>query len=626
MAAPKIPVYTPILTPEDAAAVEATVASGWVSGTAPVVGRFERAFADYCGARGGAAVNSGTTALEVALIALGVGPGDEVLLPALTIISCAQAILAVGATPVLVDVDPRTWGLDVDAALRRVGPRTRAVMAVHLFGHPVDLDRLRPLRDRGIALLEDAAQAIGSRVRIHGEFVRCGSVGDAAAFSFYANKSITTGEGGMVLGASPPIVDRARSAANLFFGREHRYRHEELGRSYRMSGIQAALGLSQLARLDALLERKRSVDQRYRERLDDFDRVSFIETQPWAAPVPWMVAVRLHGAEASEVQRRLAERGIDSRRLFVGLHEQPALRGRGVDGDRGFEVTEALSRHGLYLPSSPDLDTAQIERVCDTLREVLHPSTRTASSREFGPRYASVYDAIYADKPYALEVDRVLAALARFGDAPPARVLDLGCGTGRHAQLLAKRGLAVTAVDRSESMLVAASDESEVRFVQSDIAALSLDVEPFDAALMMFAVLGYQATDEQLSRSLAAVRAHLRPGGLFVADFWLTGAVLQQPPAERATQFTADGQAWVRRARPHHDRERNVVTVHFDLEDEHGVTQSTEVHRVRHFDEPQLRAALAEADLELVHLGNWPDIDAPPTHDGYSACLIARAR
>lgn len=365
-----ISMYEPWLTNEDAVAVQRAVSDGWISGRSPNVTTLEQRFAAYLGATAGVAVSNGTAALELSLRALGVGPGDEVICPSLTIISCARAIVRVGARPVFVDVDEGTHGLDVEAALAHVTERTRALLAVHLHGIPVDLERLLPLRERGVAIVEDGAQAIGSEVELGNQWVRCGSVGDLATFSFYANKSLTTGEGGMIVGRSEAVVGRAREAGNMFFGKTQRYRHEELGSNARMNGMAAALGLSQLGRIDAILARKRLVEASYREALRDEARVRFPTVPAWAAPVPWMVAVVLD-AEAESVAASLRTHGIESRPFFVGMHAQPALRALGLDLPRSLPVTERLSRHGLLLPSSPTLTEPEIHRVCGALRSAL---------------------------------------------------------------------------------------------------------------------------------------------------------------------------------------------------------------------------------------------------------------
>jgi perosamine synthetase len=369
-----VPVYEPVLTEDDALAVADAVRSGYVA-AGPAVAAFEGAMASLTRMPHAVGVSSGTAALELAVAALGIGPGDEVILPSFTIVSCARAVVEAGATPVLVDVDPGTFSLDVEQVRARVTERTRAVMGVHVYGHPFDVEAVRgAIGGRAVALIEDAAEAHGAEVVAGGAWTPCGGAGDLSVFSFYANKAITTGEGGMVLARDGAKAARVRSLANLAFGEERRYEHAELGHNYRMGNAQAALGLSQAKRIDAIVAAKRRVGSWYRERLS---RIAGIELQaraPWARPVDWMAALVLAddaGLDARGLAGALRERGIDTRPFFLGMHEQPALHARGLfDGER-HPVSERLARRGLLLPSSPALDEATVERVTRAVAEVV---------------------------------------------------------------------------------------------------------------------------------------------------------------------------------------------------------------------------------------------------------------
>jgi perosamine synthetase len=613
------------VTDDDVRAVKAAAEDAWVSGAGPQVAELERRVSAYCGAGHGAATSSGTSALEIALTALRIGPGDEVICPSLTIISCARAILAVGATPVFVDVDPMTWGLDVEAALARVGPKTRALLAVHLFGWPVDLERLEPLRERGVFVVEDAAQAMGSEVRVGGRWRRCGGVGDLATFSFYANKTITTGEGGMVIGADEEVIARARRAASLFFGETERYRHEELGHGARMNGLGAALGLSQLGRIDETIRRKREIGDAYRDALSDLD-VRMAEMPDWARPVPWMAAVVVP-PDAREVMAELDARGIETRPFFVGMHRQPVLEARGIAVDGDFPETDLLSRHGLYLPSSLSLTSSEIARVADALRDALRRRSPTRAC--FGAEYARHYDAIYGDKPYQREAEAIRDLLETESDAPPKRVLDLGCGTGRHARALAGLGFEVTGVDRSPAMIAEAEarcqETSRVRLFVQEIEELDLGEEPHDAALLLFTVLGYLGDDERIVRALTRVRGHLRPGALLIADVWDREAVLAEPPTNGDVELTTEDGPLFRRASAEHLSDEDRVRVRYQIHDAEGQTLCEELHEVRYFDEESLRTLLSRAQLTLESFAPWPRLRKSRRRRDYTVHVVARA-
>ena len=356
------------------------VRSGWVSSAGEFIERFEEAWARYCGRRHGIAVANGTVALQAALACLDLEPGDEVIMPTFTIVSCALAAVYNGAVPVLVDADPRTWCMDVAQVEARITPRTRAIMPVHVYGHPVDLDPiLRLAGARGIAVVEDAAEAQGAeyiadRDAARPEWRRCGGFGEMSCFSFYANKLVTTGEGGMIVTDDPRLAERARSLRNLCFGRGRRFLHEGLGFNFRLTNVQAALGLAQVERMDGIVARKREIGAAYRARLADLAGVQLPVEEPWARQVYWMNGLVLSegsGMDASALATALAQRGVETRPFFLGMHEQPALLRRGLFAGASFPVAERLARQGLYLPSGLALTDDQLETVCRAVREVL---------------------------------------------------------------------------------------------------------------------------------------------------------------------------------------------------------------------------------------------------------------
>lgn len=363
---------TPLLGGNELRYLTECVETGWVSSEGPFVERFEHELAAAVGRRHGIAVCNGSAALDVAVAALGIGAGDEVIVPTFTIISCAAAIVRAGATPVFVDSDPDTWAMDVAAVEARVTPRTRAVMPVHVYGLPVDMDPLLELaRARGLAVIEDAAEAHGLTYRGR----PCGGMGDVSTFSFYANKHVTTGEGGMVLTDDDAVAARCRELRNLCFRPEARFVHEELGWNYRMSNLQAAVGVAQLEQLPGFLLRKRAMGERYTELLADVPglclptpRVAYADNGYWVYGVVLDEAVAM---DAREAGRRLGARGVGTRPFFWPLHEQPVLQRMGLSSPHPLPVAERLARRGLYLPSGLALTPEQIGEVADAVRAVL---------------------------------------------------------------------------------------------------------------------------------------------------------------------------------------------------------------------------------------------------------------
>ena len=369
-----IPVNEPLLSGNEMKYVSDCVATGWISSAGKYIERFEKEWAAYCARRHGVAVCNGTVALELALSALDLPRGGEVILPSFTIVSCIEAILRNGLVPVPADCDPQTYCLNVAEVRRAAGPKTVAVMPVHIYGHPVDMAALLPLcAERGLRIVEDAAEVHGAECLVNGQWRRCGGFGEVSCFSFYANKNITCGEGGMVLTDDDVLADRLQSRRNLCFGVRERFAHEDRGWNFRMTNLQAALGCAQLENIEHLLARKREMAARYDDGLRGLPlRTPHVET--WARSTVWMYAVVLDDAvpfDAVEFARRLAGEGVQTRPFFMGMHEQPVYRRMGMFNEVRCPVTERIYRRGLYLPSGQAISDAQIEQVIHSTRKVL---------------------------------------------------------------------------------------------------------------------------------------------------------------------------------------------------------------------------------------------------------------
>lgn len=367
-----IPVNEPLLDGNEERYLVECIRTGWISSEGPFVRRFEEEFAAKVDRRHGIAVSNGSVALQVAVGALGIGPGDEVIMPTFTIISCASAVVRSGATPVLVDADPETWNMVPDHIESKITPRTRAIMVVHIYGLPVDLDPILELAGRhGLAVIEDAAEVIGQTYRGR----PCGSFGDISTFSFYPNKHVTTGEGGMVLTNDPQLAERCRSLRNLCFTTERRFVHEELGWNFRMSNVQAALGVAQLERLAATVDRKRLIGRRYDGALAGASSFKTpIPSTSYADNIYWVYGIVLNDdvpLDATAVAEQLRSHKIGSRPFFWPMHEQPVFQNMGLFDSERYPVSERIARRGFYIPSGLALTEEQIDRVAESVEEVL---------------------------------------------------------------------------------------------------------------------------------------------------------------------------------------------------------------------------------------------------------------
>jgi len=375
-----IPVNEPLLGQRESEYLLECLRTGWISSAGRFIDEFEQKWAAYCGRKHGVAVSNGTAALQVAVDALELEPGDEIILPTFTIISCAVAVINSNCVPVLVDSDPETWCMDVTQIEKKITPRTRAIMPVHIYGHPVDMDPLQCLAAKhGLAIIEDAAEVHGAeylagRNAPDPVWRRCGSFGNLSCFSFYANKLITTGEGGMVLTDNDALAEKARSLRNLAFQSRRRFYHEDLGFNFRLTNIQAALGLAQLERIEQIIEKKRQMGSEYTERLESVAGLQLPVEKSWARNVYWMYGVVLKestGMNADQFASKLREKGVETRPFFLGMHEQPVFHKRGLFRDERYPTAERIARQGLYFPSGLALTPEQLSQVCDAVKEVL---------------------------------------------------------------------------------------------------------------------------------------------------------------------------------------------------------------------------------------------------------------
>jgi len=362
-----IPVNTPLLSGNELKYVTECIETGWISSEGSFVTRFETEFAQYVNRNHGIAVANGSAALDIAVKALGLGKGDEVVMPTFTIISPAQSIVTAGAVPVLVDSDPITWNMDVTKIELKITSKTKAILVVHIYGLPVDMDPILELcKKYNLKLIEDAAEMHGQTYKGR----QCGSFGDISIFSFYPNKHITTGEGGMLVCNDVNIAEQCKKLRNLAFEPEgRRFIHNEIGWNYRMTNLQAALGVAQLEKLDYHIQRKREIGNRYRNRLKDITDFQLpLGKLSYAENIYWVFGL-LADSEVQQLEmvKKLSDAKIGTRPFFWCMHEQPVFKKMGLFKNESYPVAEKLARNGLYIPSGLGLTDDEIERICDVI-------------------------------------------------------------------------------------------------------------------------------------------------------------------------------------------------------------------------------------------------------------------
>lgn len=367
-----IPVNEPLLNGNEKKYLCECIDTGWISSEGPFVKEFEQKMSATVGRKYGIAVSNGTAALEVAAQALGIGEGDEVIMPTFTIISCAMAVTKLGAVPVLVDSDINDWNMNVDEIEAKITDRTKAIMIVHLYGLPVQVDKVLELAKKyNLKVIEDAAE-------MHGQTYNgkpCGSFGDISTFSFYPNKHITTGEGGMVVTDDEELAERCRSLRNLCFRRDIRYVHNEISDNYRFTNLQAAVGLAQLERLEEFVQKKRDMGRYYTEKLQGVKGLQLpIEKTSYADNIYWVYGLVLKEdvkIDNREIQKLLSQEGIGTRTFFWCMHEQPVYQDMGLFKNEQYKNAEYLARKGFYIPSGLALTKEQMDTVVDGIVKVM---------------------------------------------------------------------------------------------------------------------------------------------------------------------------------------------------------------------------------------------------------------
>jgi perosamine synthetase len=359
-----IPIAEPVLGEEELQNIIDAVKSSWISSMGRFISEFENGFAEYCRVKYGVAVSNGTAALHLALKALGIERGDEVIIPALTFVATANTVTYCNAKPVFVDSHPDYWCIDPEKIEERINKNTRAIMPVHIYGHPCDMDAIVDIaEDYDLYVIEDAAEAHGAEYKGR----KTGSRGNVGCFSFYGNKIITTGEGGMCVTSDEELAEKLRLLRDHAMSEEKIYRHDMVGFNYRMTNLQAAIGVAQIKKLEGFIEKKRKIAEEYKEGLKELQEDGLVKLHPempWAKCVYWMYSLLLE--DRDKVMKELAESGIDTRPFFYPMHFLPPYK-----SNEAFVVAEKLSKMGINLPSSAALKKSDINRIVQAVSEAL---------------------------------------------------------------------------------------------------------------------------------------------------------------------------------------------------------------------------------------------------------------
>ena len=360
----RLPIAEPVIGEKELSYVTEAILGGWVSSAGSFITRFEKLFAEYCGSNYAIATSSGTTALHLALEALNITTNDEVIVPSFSFISTANAVCYTGAQPIFVDSEQESWNIDPELIEESITPATKAIIAVHIYGHPAKMDAIRNIASKNdLKVIEDAAEAHGALYKGH----RVGNLGDVGCFSFYGNKTVTTGEGGMIVTDNPDLAEKIRILRDHGMSPEKKYWHIVLGYNYRMTNLQAALGVAQMEKIDSLLAAKERISLQYSKALRNVPGINLPQDNDWAVRSTWLYTITINakafGKNRDELMEFLKSHEIDARPAFPSIHNQPIY-----NTGQKLAVAEELSNTGLSLPSSVNLLDTDVDRVCTAIK------------------------------------------------------------------------------------------------------------------------------------------------------------------------------------------------------------------------------------------------------------------
>jgi len=366
------PVSIPNITKDDILSVNKSLKSGWISSDGPDVKKFESKFSKYVNRKYSVAVSSGTAALEIAIKAIGIKKNDEVLIPNFTIISNALAVIRQDAKPVLIDCNFEDWNIDLDEFEKKITKKTKAIIVTHIYSFPNKMDKiLKVCKKNKIIIIEDAAEVLGLKYKNK----KCGSFGDISTFSFYANKQVTTGEGGMISTNNSDLLKKCQSLRNLCFGKLNRFNHNDIGWNYRITNIQAALGISQIDNIDKVIKKKMEIGKRYYKNLHKNKNLQILPpTKSYSKNIYWVVGIVIQNKKikASLLSKELLKYGVMTRPFFWPMHEQDIFKKMKLFGKVKYPRSSYLARYGLYLPSYYKLKNNQIDYISLIINSILN--------------------------------------------------------------------------------------------------------------------------------------------------------------------------------------------------------------------------------------------------------------
>ena len=607
----KVPQLSPFIGAEEYEAIKSVVETGWIT-EGPISKEFSEKLLKLIDSKYGVFTPNGTLAIYLGLKAMGIRPGDEVIVPDFTFIASATAVEMIGATPVFVDVNRRNFQIDLSSAGRLVSKKTKAIMPVHVYGTVCDMEEvLKFAKKYKLMVIEDAAEAIA----VHYKEKHAGTFGDVGCFSFFADKTITTGEGGFIVTDNEEIYENLMYLRNQ--GRVDRgsFIHPRMGYNFRMTDIQNAMGLVQFGKLDEIINRKKHIHELYMKNLKGIKGLQFFGLEKGADWVPFRMVVLCNNAH--ELMAFMKSREIEPRTFFYPLHRQPAFSYL-KNNDSDFPNAIYGYEHGVCLPIFPSLTDAQVEYVCATIKEF--------QGRDIFYKY---YDSIFQNKDYRAETDLLYRFSNQFGLGLPRKILEIGCGTGNHTLELSKsKNTDIIAIDIDSKMVEIAKKKlarkRNVKILKSAVEEIS--GYKFDLVLAMFNVVNYISGSKELESFFGSVYSLLEPGGIFVFDCWNGVAVVKDPPKSKVIKLKVDGKMVKAILKTETDYIKGVSTLVYDFEVEKKNARELGTYRLDHtlWTPREFFSVLKKVEFEVVRFSTLKDPDGQAKDTDWKVMFCAR--
>lgn len=607
----RVPQLEPFIGKDEYAAIKQCFDKNWIT-EGPLAKEFSTKLLELIGSKYGVFAPNGTLALYLGLRAVGVGPGDEVIVPDFTFIASATSVEMTGAVPMFVDVNRKNFQIDLRDADKLITKRTKAIMPVHIYGTIADMDSVMKFaKKHNLKVIEDAAEAIG--VTKNGK--HAGTFGEVGCFSFFADKTITTAEGGFVVTDDEKVYKKLLYLRNQ--GRLDRgsFIHPEIGYNFRMTDVQCAIGLVQLNKLEEIKDRKKKIIDLYKKYLKNIREITYFEPDQNADWIPFRMGILVK--EAKELMSFMKSKDIEPRTFFYPLHKQPAFKYLRNNDDSFFANSIYAFEHGICLPAFPSLKEEQVAHIAGTIKEFFERDV-----------FYKSYDILYKDKDYTKETNLIWSLARENGIKVPRKILEIGCGTGNHTLQIAKKGVNLVAIDTDMMMTNVAKEKlksfDNVNIVNEEVE--KLEENNFDIATAMFNVVTYISDLDRLESFFKSVFDNLRKGGIFIFDCWNGIAAINDPPKVKEGK-TKNGKVSIDyKIVPKKDLFNQTVELKYDLNYKNGPISKKGTYKFNQtlWTPKEIKSKLDKSGFDILSISPFMEPKKKATEESWKIMFVCK--